>query len=188
MNYGGGNGDPAATDGSFIFGVWNGTVTGASISQTISNLPKGNYTLTVDLHASGTMTESRLGNQRLFANDAAVRFADKISEPGTGDNYPMQTLTLRFIQEEDGELVTIGVATDSAPTQTWFKIDNFRLYKTIDEDFVPTAINTVSTATKVVGTELYDLSGRRILQYQKGVNIVRERMSDGTIRVKKVLK
>ena len=188
VNYGGGNGDPAATDGNFIFGVWNGTVTGASISQTISNLPKGNYTLTVDLHASGTMTESRLGNQRLFANEDEAFFRDQVVTCGTGDNYPMQTLTLRFIQEEDGELVTIGVATDSAPTQTWFKIDNFRLYKTIDEDFVPTAINTASTATKVVGTELYDLSGRRILQYQKGVNIVRERMSDGTMRVKKVLK
>jgi hypothetical protein len=134
------------------------------------------------------MTESRLGNQRLFANEDEAFFRDQVVTCGTGDNYPMQTLTLRFIQEEDGELVTIGVATDSAPTQTWFKIDNFRLYKTIDEDFVPTAINTVSTATKVVGTELFDLSGRRILQYQKGVNIVRERMSDGTMRVKKVLK
>ena len=77
--------------------------------------------------------------------------------------------------------------SNSAGGDGWFKIDNFRLYKTIDEDFVPTAINTVSTATKVVGTELYDLSGRRIQQYQKGVNIVRHTLSDGTIAVKKVM-
>jgi hypothetical protein len=187
VNYGGGNGDPAATDGSFIFGVWNGTVTGASISQTISNLPKGNYTLTVDLHASGTMTESRLGNQRLFANEDEAFFRDQVVTCGTGDNYPMQTLTLRFIQEEDGEPVTIGVATDSAPTQTWFKIDNFRLYSTIDDDFVPTSITAASAEAKVVATEIFDLSGRRLQHRQKGVNIIRERMSDGTQNVKKVI-
>ena len=188
VNQGGGDGDPAATDGKFIFGVWDAyNNLRPSISQTISNLPKGNYTLTVDMHASGTIDQARMGNQRLYVNDEEALFRDQMVTSGTGDNYPMQTLTLRFTQEKDGPVI-IGVTTDGAPSSTWFKIDNFRLYKTIDEDFVPTAINTVSTATKVVGTELYDLSGRRILQYQKGVNIVREQMSDGTMRVKKVLK
>jgi hypothetical protein len=83
--------------------------------------------------------------------------------------------------------VTIGVATDSAPTQTWFKIDNFRLYSTIDDDFVPTSITAASAEAKVVATEIFDLSGRRLQHRQKGVNIIRERMSDGTQNVKKVI-
>ena len=36
--------------------------------------------------------------------------------------------------------------------------------------------------------ELYDLNGRRILNAQKGVMIVRKYMSDGTIKVEKVVK
>lgn len=28
-----------------------------------------------------------------------------------------------------GEPITIGVATDGAPSATWFKIDNFRLFR-----------------------------------------------------------
>lgn len=188
VNYGGGNGDPAATDGNFIFGVWDGSNTlSPSISQTISNLPKGNYTLTVDMHASGNIGQSRVGNQRLFANEDEAFFRDQMTTSGTGDNYPMQTLTLRFVQEEDGEPVTIGVATDGAPAQTWFKIDNFRLYSTIDDDFVPTSITAAVAEAKVVATEIFDLSGRRLQHRQKGVNIIRERMSDGTQNVKKVI-
>ena len=188
VNQGGGNGDPVATDGNFIFGVWDGSNTlSPSISQTISNLPKGNYTLTVDMHASGNIGQSRVGNQRLFANEDEAFFRDQMTTSGTGDNYPMQTLTLRFVQEEDGEPVTIGVATDGAPAQTWFKIDNFRLYSTIDDDFVPTSITAAVAEAKVVATEIFDLSGRRLQHRQKGVNIIRERMSDGTQNVKKVI-
>ena len=130
INRGGGNGDPEATDGNFIFGVWDAAndLT-PSISQTISNLPKGDYVLKVDMHAANSGATVRVGNQRLFANDAAVRFADKVSEPGTGDNSPMQTLTLEFAQKSDNAPVKIGVTTDGAPSATWFKIDNFRLYQ-----------------------------------------------------------
>lgn len=187
VNQGGGNGDPIATDGNFIFGVWDANVLSASISQTIDGLPSGKYTLTVDIHASGSMATSRLGNQRLFANDNVVFMRDQILTCGTGDNYPMQTLTLRFIQEKDGVPVIIGVATDAALSQTWFKIDNFRLYATEDADFVPTVVSSVTTLPQVAGTEIYDISGRRILQCQKGMNIIREQLDDGTWRVRKVI-
>ena len=32
-------------------------------------------------------------------------------------------------QKADKAPLTIGVATDGAPNSTWFKIDNFRLYR-----------------------------------------------------------
>ena len=130
INNGGTGGNPEATDGNFIFGVWDGANTlSPSISQVITNLPKGDYVVSVDIHASNSNSAVRVGNQRLFANDAAVRFADKIVEPGTGDSHPMQTLSLSFSQKTDNAPVKIGVATDGAPSETWFKIDNFRLYK-----------------------------------------------------------
>lgn len=81
------------------------------------------------MHASNSGATVRVGNQRLFAGDAAVRFADKIEDAGTGDNHPLQTISLEFVQKSDNAPVTIGVATDGAPSATWFKIDNFRLYQ-----------------------------------------------------------
>lgn len=130
VNRAGGNGDPEATDGNYIFGVWDGSNTmSPSISQTISNLPKGNYIISVDIHASNTGNAVRVGKQRIFANDAVALFADKITEAGKGDNYPMQTLSLKFTQKTDNAPLKIGVATDGAPSATWFKIDNFRLYR-----------------------------------------------------------
>ena len=184
---GGGNGDPLATDGEYIFGVWDdrNNIT-SEIYQTITNLPKGLYTLTVDIHASSQGNLIRLGNQRLFANDAVAMYRDQLYITGDGDDYPMQTLSLRFEQTEDNAPVEIGVATDGAPAHTWFKIDNFRLYHTVDNGFVTSVEDCiVPNDSKVISREYYDLYGRRVQKEQQGVTIVREVMSDGYARVKK---
>lgn len=63
-------GDPLATDGSYIFGVWDdATNVQASISQTLNTLEAGEYRLTVDMQASNKGNMIRLGNQRVFAGD-----------------------------------------------------------------------------------------------------------------------
>ncbi|WP_081783618.1 glycoside hydrolase family 31 protein [Xylanibacter brevis] len=131
VNTGGGNGDPQATDGQYIFGVWDGAATKTpTISQTLTTLPKGNYTLTVDMQASNRSNETvRLGMQHVFAGNQKGYFARQISTAGCGDVYPMQTISVDFEQPEDGLPVTIGVSTEGAPAETWFKIDNFRLYR-----------------------------------------------------------
>jgi hypothetical protein len=187
VNQGGGNEDPAATDGNFIFGVWDNNVLSASISQSVRNLPSGKYKLTVDIHAPGRIAEARLGNQRLFANENVALMREQFVTCGTGDNYPMQTLVLGFTQESDDAPLTIGVATDGAPRQTWFKIDNFRLYAVAEEDSDPTPVSTETAVAKVVRAEVFSVSGQRISQCQEGVNVVREYMSDGTQRANKVV-
>ena len=125
-----GGGEPRPTHGSYIFGVWDEANTHtATISQVLKNLPAGKYELLVDMHASNTPSTIRVGNQRLFAGKDIAYFRDQVKRPGTRDNYPMQTVKLAFTQVADDEPVTIGVTTDGAPTATWFKVDNFRLYK-----------------------------------------------------------
>lgn len=187
VNQGGGNGDPMATDGKYIFGVWDDRNTISSeIYQSIDNLPKGVYTLTVDIHVSSQGNLIRLGNQRLFANEAEALYRDQLYITGDGDNYPMQTLTLRFKQTEDNAPVRIGVATDGAPSHTWFKIDNFRLYETKDNGYVTSVEECiVPDNVKVISREFYDLYGRRLLKEQKGVMIVKEVMSDGNTKILK---
>lgn len=134
INRGEGGGDPAATDGFYIFGVWDSANSkNATISQTLTTLKKGVYELTVDMHTSNRVSMVRLGNQQLFANGETALFKDQITTAGTGDTYPMQTITLRFTVTEDNEPVQIGVTTNSAPNETWYKIDNFRLYKVTEE-------------------------------------------------------
>ena len=127
VNVGSGGGDPQATDGTYIFGVWDGGVKSASISQSITP-PVGNYRLTVDMHASNN---DRVGRQRVFAGNNCGYFMEQVKENGTGDNYPMQTISVDF--SSDGNPINIGVATSAAPNQTWFKIDNFRLYRLTEE-------------------------------------------------------
>ena len=130
INQGRGGGDPAATHGSYIFGVWDGgNSCTATLSQVIADLPKGSYELRVDMHASNNSSGIRVGNQRLFAGDVVAYFRDQVKNPGMSDSDPMQTLKLTFTQEKDNVSLTIGVATDGAPTETWFKVDNFRLYR-----------------------------------------------------------
>ena len=137
VNVGSGGGDPQATDGTYIFGVWDGGVMSASISQSIT-LPKGRYLLSVDMQASNMPPSEnndgvRVGNQHVFAGNNCGYFADQHSTAGVGDTYPMQTISVVFEQAVDNTSINIGVATSSAPHQTWFKIDNFRLYRLTEE-------------------------------------------------------
>ena len=130
VNAGGGNGDPVATDGTYIFGVWDASKTAqAEISQTISGLPAGSYRLTVDMHAANKNNGSmRVGNQRLFAGDHVAYFKEQVLSYGSNDMYPLQTISLDFTVADGDAPLTIGVTTSDAPSETWFKIDNFRLY------------------------------------------------------------
>ena len=123
--------DPEATDGNYIFGIWHGTTDAPSTIQQEISLPAGTYRLTVDMMASDRTSQGsaqRLGNQRLFANEAVAYLRDQVLTAGGGDTYQLQTLTLDFTVTADNSPVKIGVATSDAPAETWYKIDNFRLY------------------------------------------------------------
>ena len=54
-------------------------------------------------------------------------------------------------------------------------------------DTIETNINETATA-KVRALQLYDLNGRRIVTAQKGIQIVKKMMSDGTVKTQKVIK
>ena len=131
VNVGGGNGDPIPTDGNYIFGVWDGSATQTPrISQTVNTLPKGNYLLTVDMQASNRSAATiRLGSQHVFAGNQKGYFAEQLSTAGMGDTYPMQSIAVNFELQADNTPVSLGVSTEGAPAETWFKIDNFRLFR-----------------------------------------------------------
>jgi hypothetical protein len=67
-------------------------------------------------------------------------------------------------------------------------VDYASLYEALPE--MPTAIETLegTPAAKVRAIEMFDLNGRRVTKAQKGLVIMKQIMSDGSIRTIKVVK
>lgn len=81
---------------------------------------------------------------------------------------------------EDGEL-TFGLRKSTLIGSDWTLFDNWRLFY-LGKD-VPSSINDTKVNTNAAATAIYNVSGVRTNQLQKGINIIR--MADGTS--KKVL-
>lgn len=60
----------------------------------------------------------------------------------------------------DNTPVAIGVATEGAPRETWFKIDNFRLTR-LAEDALTGLFPDPLPSFRHASTAIYDLSGRK---------------------------
>lgn len=165
VNKSGGKDNPQATDGQYLFGVWDKSNTAnATISQKVF-LPAGYYRLSVDMHASNRNNAIRVGRQRIFAGKNEGLFYDQIITPGQNDEYPLQTIYIDFEQEKASE-INIGVTTSDAPEETWFKIDNFRLFRSQIPNTPPTAICTPSTNVHDIN-DIYTLNGIRTDNMQK---------------------
>lgn len=165
-------GDPQATDGYYVFGVWDSNTTIKPYIQQDIVLPAGSYKLSVDVHCPGRSTNTdRLGDQCLYAGENTAFVKDQIADCGTGDEYPLQTMSLEFTvsEEEAYKPLTIGFSTTNGNTECWFKIDNFRLELTAKgED----AIHDINGNLLQQGTNaVYDLAGRRTSMKQRGLYI-----------------
>ena len=110
----------------------------------------------------------------------------------------LHPMTVKFGVGEDG-IAKIGFRTNGVNPdgltfeeggrngQGWFKIDNFTLFYESEE--VPTAIGSVesSSLTTIVARQYFTVDGVQLAQPQKGINIVKNIMSDGTVKVSKTL-
>lgn len=158
INVANGN-DDNPTDGNHLFGVWNGSSVAVTLSQEVT-LPAGRYVLTADMLASNRNASTiRLGNQRIFAGNNMAYFKDQC-DPGIGDNVPLQTVRLDFTLT-DAASIQIGCATSDAPSETWFKVDNFCLY--LQEDLSEQTFVPMLQADKLNGDGKYFVNGRLVL-------------------------
>ena len=120
----------------------------------------------------------------------------------------LHKMSVTFAVREDGiarigfrtnNVNTNGVAKDDVASgdydeygenvrgQGWFKVDNFTLF--YDSEEVPSAIKCidVESGAKASACEYYTLDGVRIAAPQKGITLVKSVMSDGQVKVNKVL-
>lgn len=155
------------------------------ISQTIAvALPEGYYRLEVDGYAT---------NQDTILADVGIQGAYLMATNGTDTwttNIGIGTITgvpehfaVNFYS--DGQaLTTVGIRIAST-NASWVAVDNFVL-KVLGKES-PEAVGRIEKADEIVGEYIYNLSGQRLNAVQKGLNIVRRRMSDGTVVTRKVI-
>lgn len=84
------NNDGGTTkDGNFIAGHWNNNIADVECSQTITGLADGYYMVT----ALATVSNERLTNQRLFANNKSVLYGEATAAPYTPANLAILAAT-----------------------------------------------------------------------------------------------
>ena len=169
----------AATDGDYLFGIWDGQVKEVSVSQHVT-LPNGRYMLTVDMLASNRDNGlARVGRQCVFADDVRGFFnhaaeGDDLNNEAViynGDNVSLQTIKVYFDVEEASKSVEIGAATSETPNESWFKVDNFRLYRLSSKGPDDTHVSNVNHSASINNNHIFDLSGRQLAKMERGINI-----------------
>ena len=163
-------GDPEATDGNYVFGVWDSNTTIKPYIQQEIALPAGTYTLSVDVHCPGRSTSTdRLGDQCLYAGENTAYVKDQIADCGIGDEYPLQTMSMEFTisAEQAMQPFPVGFSTTNGQTECWFKIDNFRLtIVSLGEDGIA---DLKGNSLSNTAAPWYDLSGRRVGTNHRGI-------------------
>ena len=183
-----------------MFQTWGGSY---RVEQTINDLPAGVYTLKVGFGERMDEADApdALTDTYFYVKTSATpeeEPGDTIFATRIGQSFPYAdstngSLAIENVVVTDG-MVTLGVNACNG-SHTFFS--DARIYianaaagfdygKAYDE--VLTAIDvTTLKPQQVRAIEIYDLNGRRIYKAQKGVNILRKLMDDGTIRTQKVV-
>ena len=143
-------------DGAYVFNTWHSSLPngGFWVSQTVKGLPAGTYQLealmasnagnTITLSAANATADFVLENELDHATDGSIIFT-------IAENEPVEI---------------------KASSQSWFKVDNFRLtYFGTESQKEPSAIANVEVA-KNASSAIYNLNGQRIQMLRKGINIV----------------
>ena len=77
-------------------------------------------------------------------------------------------------------------SADTSTGHGWFKLDNFQLF--YESEDIPEGIEAISEGGgSIVGQRFFSTDGRQQRSLRRGVNIVETRMSNGTVKTKKVV-
>ncbi len=103
--------------------------------------------------------------------------------------YYNNASTVEFQVTENDQVVRVGLVKEELSGRDWTMFDEFKLYYLGTS--APTAIEGVAAdkagAAQVVSTEYFDTKSLKQARATKGVNILKQVMSDGSVRVSKVV-
>ncbi len=187
--------DPGYQISDCMFQTWGSSY---AVEQTIVDLPAGVYNIVASF---GERQDEVAAEGSYFyaktSNTPEGEVGDTISAPVIGQAFPVDNITIPNVVVSDG-MLTIG-AVGGPASHTFFNQVKVQMvgadpYKTFSDyaamyDEIVNGINeTVAAPAQVLGIQLFDLNGRRIMKAQQGIVIMKKFMSDGTIRVEKVIK
>ena len=175
-----------------MFQTWGATY---RVEQTISDLPAGVYTIR---YAYGDRDNQEIEDSYAYATTSDGSEYQGGMIPGIGQAFPFvvndnQCSIIEDVVVADGVL-TIGVNAGDG-SHTFFNevrvlmtgaAAGFDYGKAYEE--VMTGVEPTTKTAKVRAIQLFDLNGRRISTAKKGVVIIQKQMSDGSIKVEKVIK
>jgi len=144
-----------ALDGNYAFGLWTSGVPEYEVSQTITDLENGSYTVCAGVMVGANGNGSRRTTQRIFGNLNSKYFASQaeyneerldqsevyqfegLEEPTTDRQLQEMSVrayvydgTLTFGLRTNGDIAAANrTAGNSAGGDGWFKLDNFRIFK-----------------------------------------------------------
>lgn len=122
-----------------------------------------------------------------------LNYAGYSCESGDPYTHFPRLMTVRFGVDENG-VAKIGFRTNNIdPEGTertsgigWFKVDNFQLF--YESEDIPLSIENVGKGVSgIASTEFYSLDGRRLNTLQRGVNIMKTKTADGSVKTVKVI-
>lgn len=156
-----------------------------------------------EAHAINLPQDAQGAAARDAANpDADIKFltyAGYTCESGDPTTDLLKTMTVTFGVDETG-VAKIGFRTNNVNLdgvsrdeggidgQGWFKVDNFTLF--YDSEAIPTGIGSINAdgaATAISERQFFTVGGVQVAAPVKGINIVKNVMSDGTVKVTKTV-
>ena len=175
----------------------------AMVEQTVTNLPAGVYVVSVKCNDNGGSWDEEKGGTCAFLRTSdCPEIEEGVAVDRTQDFAIYVTASGDMtVKDEEGNDTGEGITvTDgqlgvgfyySNESQAFFEeITAVKLVapaEGYDYKAALTSIETSSAAAKVRSLQIFDLNGRRIIKAHKGLQIVKKQMSDGTVRVEKVI-
>ncbi len=174
-----------------MFQTWGGAY---CVEQTIVDLPAGVYNVVGGFGERDVQGVTSYFYARTSATPEGEVGNDTINAPIIGQSFPVDNLTIPNVVVTDG-MLTIGANAVSGSHTFFNQVKLYMVaaaegfdYAGAYQEIVDGVEGTVAAPAQVLGIELYDLNGRRIMKAQQGIVILKKYMSDGTIRVEKVIK
>lgn len=165
-------------DGSssnWYFNIWKSGGYTSTMSQTLTSLPEGRYTLGALLRG-GTNANIKLqavvestDPERATTVEATITPTGNTSAATDPYKNGWKQATCAPVVIGQGDKLTVKL-TSVLPAAGWWSADHFTLIWESLED--PTSIDNISGDQTSVPSTIYDLSGRRIPQTTRGFQIV----------------
>ena len=173
--------DPTANNNAFLYAAVDADTVSAPIHRLASQA------VTLESLSDGWVWASEENN--LAVPNSMTTAGDAFQSPGS-DGAPMYANNNVIVKVgEDGNL-TIGLKKNINATDDWVIWTNWQLFyfgknSSLEPSDNPLNIDELN-ANGVVNAEFYTIDGARVNGLQRGITIVRETMTDGTTRVRKV--